>query len=56
MPARQRIIIWGNCQTAAVWEVLRSLPAVTERYEVLHHELWATGERLAANLAEYAGA
>lgn len=48
-----RLIVYGNCQTAALYEVLRRIPAVTARWDVVHHELWAKGDVLERNLAEF---
>lgn len=48
-----RLIVYGNCQSAAIYEVLRRIPAVTERWEVVHHELWASAEVLARNVAQF---
>ncbi|MDR3530158.1 MAG: WcbI family polysaccharide biosynthesis putative acetyltransferase [Rhodopila sp.] len=47
-----KLVIWGNCQTAGVWEVFRKLPAFAKDWEVRHHELWASGEKLASDLAD----
>ncbi len=48
-----RLIVYGNCQSAAIYEVLRRIPAVTARWEVLHHALWASAEALACNMAQF---
>lgn len=48
-----RLIVYGNCQSAALYEVLRRIPAVTQRWEVVHHQLWAKEDVLAGNLAEF---
>lgn len=49
----RKLIIYGNCQSAAVYEVLRKVPAITQRWQVVHHQLWASGEELERNLADF---
>jgi hypothetical protein len=50
-----RLIVWGNCQAAALYEVLKRIPAVTSRWDVVHHELWASGATRARDLAQFDG-
>jgi hypothetical protein len=49
----RKLIIYGNCQSGAVYEVLRRIPAIAERWQVVHHQLWAKGEELERNLADF---
>lgn len=47
------LILYGNCQSHFLHEILRQLPAITDRWTVVHHNLWATGEELERNLTHF---
>lgn len=48
-----KLIVYGNCQSAALYEVLKATPEVTRRWTVVHHELWASGAALEQALAHF---
>lgn len=45
---RPKIIVYGNCQAGALAAMLARTPAVSRRFAVVQHDLWAAGETLAA--------
>jgi Polysaccharide biosynthesis enzyme WcbI len=49
----RKLIIYGNCQAGAVSLLLQTVPAIVERWEIVLHDQWATGEVLAKNLADF---
>ncbi len=53
---KPKLILYGNCQAGALGVVLTNTPAITARYDVVVHDLWATGETLARNLEDFADA
>ena len=48
-----KLIVYGNCQSAALYEVLKAIPEIADRWQIVHHELWATGEPLERALADF---
>ncbi len=54
--ARRKLIVYGNCQAGALAVVLRNTRAIADRYDIVTHDLWATGEELRRNLADFADA
>jgi acyl carrier protein len=53
-PAKKpKLIFYGNCQIGALDIVFRNTPALRDRYEVVVHDVWATGETLARDLRDF---
>ncbi len=53
LPRMPKLIVYGNCQSAALFEVLKQIPEISSRWNVVHHELWAAGETLDRALADF---
>lgn len=49
----RRLIVWGNCQASSLANVLDRAPGIAGVLKAEHHEVWATGDALAANLAAF---
>jgi hypothetical protein len=50
---KAKLVIFGNCQGIALHKALTSLPHVTDRYEVIRHDVLIKGAELAASLPDY---
>lgn len=48
-----KLIVYGNCQSAAVYSVLQAIPEIAGTWDIVHHNLWAAGEELERNLADF---
>ena len=51
-----KLIVYGNCQAWAVSWVLARIPAITGRWEVIHHAPWPDAERERRESADFADA
>jgi hypothetical protein len=49
----RKLIVYGNCQAAFIETALNRIAAVRSRWTIVRHDLWATGETLRANLADF---
>ncbi len=49
----RKLIVYGNCQAGAVALILKTVPYVAERWDVVQHDIWASGDVLASNLADF---
>jgi hypothetical protein len=47
------LIVYGNCQSLAIFKILHRLPAVAERWTLVRHDVTATGDVLAGDLAQF---
>ncbi len=50
---RRKLIVWGNCQAGALGVVLANTPAVAAHHQVVTHDVWARGDTLARDLADF---
>ncbi len=51
--ALRKLIVYGNCQAGALAVVLKNTRAIADRYDVVVHDVWASGETLHGNLADF---
>ena len=48
-----KLIVYGNCQADALFEVLKHIPQVSQRWDVVRHDLSLEGERLDGSLTDF---
>jgi len=49
----RKLIVYGNCQAGFIEAALNRIAPVRSRWTIVRHDLWASGETLQANLADF---
>ena len=49
----RKLIVYGNCQAGAVHSILSAIPAITQQYKVVVHNLWVEGEELENQIRDF---